>query len=276
MPITPERVSILRSYGLSEYGARAYLALLDLGTTEARDVSRLARVPIGKIYQTLDQLHERGLIEVMPETPKKYAPLPFSAYLERVRAGHEAAILGIDRSRAAIDLQFPIVGQTEIGDRGGFNLLRGRTNVLERIRRLARGAHVSLLACETPGFVRRHAAVLGPGAEPRVRPRLLLPTHEAVLAVEEALGSAVDLRIAARRADGPGGNVAIWIADGQQAVIAHYIPDDGSRTGGKDVGILVDEDAMVKALAATLEGHWEASASERAVRTPAPPLQSFS
>src|SRR5688500_16691868 len=78
----------LRALGLSEYAARAYLALLKLGKTDAKSVSALARVPPSKIYDVLATLEGAGLLEVFPEFPKKYGPLSIQKHIDRLVSGH--------------------------------------------------------------------------------------------------------------------------------------------------------------------------------------------
>src|SRR5512137_119909 len=60
MPINSERLQRLEGFGLTEYQARAYLALLDLGTATASQLPALSRVPRTRIYSTMRQLHAKG------------------------------------------------------------------------------------------------------------------------------------------------------------------------------------------------------------------------
>src|SRR5438552_18152006 len=133
VPITPERLSRLREFGLSEYAARAYLALLDLGVAEARDVSTLSKVPQAKIYHVLEQLHEKGLAVILPEFPKKYAPVPFPEYLDRLHEEHARAADAISRDREVLAEMFRVMGDTEMGNRGFFTVIRGRRNVMSKL-----------------------------------------------------------------------------------------------------------------------------------------------
>src|SRR5438034_11390083 len=83
MPVNPDRIRKLRDFGLTEYQARVYLALLDLGTATASQVPPIARVPRTRIYATMQQLHGKGLVEIIPEAPLKYKPVPFSNFLTK-------------------------------------------------------------------------------------------------------------------------------------------------------------------------------------------------
>ncbi len=84
-----QRLFVLESFGLSGYLARAYVALLDLGPAQARDVAERSAVPQGRIYDVLEKLHGRGLIELLPEQPKRYRALPFEAFIDRELTFHQ-------------------------------------------------------------------------------------------------------------------------------------------------------------------------------------------
>src|SRR2546427_10971884 len=94
-----------------------------LGTRTASLVPPIARVPRTRIYATMQQLHEKGLVEIIPETPLKYKPVPFSNYLmkraleQRQRAETlEASIVQLEKEFAIVGGQAPVeAGRVEAG-----------------------------------------------------------------------------------------------------------------------------------------------------------------
>lgn len=58
--------------GLSEYESRAYSSLVFLGPSKARTISRDSKVPQSKIYEVLDQLMNKQLVEVFDGRPKEF------------------------------------------------------------------------------------------------------------------------------------------------------------------------------------------------------------
>jgi len=58
--------------GLSEYEARVYLALIDLGVAGARKLSMACEVPRTKVYNTLKKLIDLGLVVEVPGKPKSF------------------------------------------------------------------------------------------------------------------------------------------------------------------------------------------------------------
>lgn len=254
MPITAERIARLREFGLSEYAARSYLALLDLGTTEARDVSALSKVPASKIYHILDQLHEKGLVVILPEFPRKYAPVPFADFLQRIHDEHEAAAQTIRSDRDLLTGMFAVLGDVAGGDRGSVTLLRGRRNAVERAIEAIGAATSDILVLLSAGQAANPRALAEPlqaAAARGVRIRMLGGT---------TLGEA-----RARPAHLPSAS-CVLIADGRRALLLHALPDDGHASEGNDTALYVDQEGIVLLLASLLEAEWKAaSPAERIV-----------
>lgn len=75
----------LRDLGLSEYEARAYRALLDDSPSTAKDLSKSSDVPMGRVYDVLKDLEQRGLARSQAASrPKKYVAVEPEAALERL------------------------------------------------------------------------------------------------------------------------------------------------------------------------------------------------
>jgi sugar-specific transcriptional regulator TrmB len=62
----------LEHFGLSTYAARTFVALASLGTGTARDVSQVSDVPRTRVYDAIDELHDRGLVDVLQSSPKQF------------------------------------------------------------------------------------------------------------------------------------------------------------------------------------------------------------
>ncbi len=61
---------------LTEYEARAYLALVMHGGMTVGELSELSGVPRAKCYETVRSLVAKGMIVMVSSRPAKYAPLP--------------------------------------------------------------------------------------------------------------------------------------------------------------------------------------------------------
>ena len=70
-----EKEEILRTLvrcGLSEYESKVYSSLVILGPSKAGDVSKEAKVPQSKIYEILDNLMNKQLVEMFDGRPKEF------------------------------------------------------------------------------------------------------------------------------------------------------------------------------------------------------------
>ena len=75
----------LRDLGLSEYEARAYRALLAASPSTAKELSRASDVPMGRVYDVLKDLEQRGLARSQAASrPKKYVAVEPEAALDRL------------------------------------------------------------------------------------------------------------------------------------------------------------------------------------------------
>lgn len=70
-PVTAA-VEQLEAFGLSAYAARTFVALVGLGTGTAKDVSRVSEVPRTRVYDAIDELQGRGLVDVQQSSPKEF------------------------------------------------------------------------------------------------------------------------------------------------------------------------------------------------------------
>jgi sugar-specific transcriptional regulator TrmB len=71
---TPRSAAVeqLQQLGLSAYAARTFVALVGLGTGTAQEVAEVSEVPRTRVYDAVDQLHERGLVDIQQSSPKEF------------------------------------------------------------------------------------------------------------------------------------------------------------------------------------------------------------
>ncbi len=62
----------LAGCGLNEYESRAYTALVFIGTAKASKISKDSNVPQSKIYDVLDQLMKKQMVEMFDGRPKEF------------------------------------------------------------------------------------------------------------------------------------------------------------------------------------------------------------
>lgn len=62
----------LEQFGLSAYAARTFVALSTLSSGTAKDISDISAVPRTRVYDAVDELQERGLVDVQQSSPKQF------------------------------------------------------------------------------------------------------------------------------------------------------------------------------------------------------------
>src|SRR3972149_4309563 len=124
--ITADRLARLRQFGLTEYQARVYLALLDLGTATATQIPPHSGVPRTRIYGAMAQLHERGLVEILPEDPLRYKPVPFNAFLAKRAADFRDRARHLEEETPTLAREFAVRAELHPQSRGRFEAIRGR------------------------------------------------------------------------------------------------------------------------------------------------------
>jgi sugar-specific transcriptional regulator TrmB len=254
-----ERIETLRSYDVSESAARAYLALLELGTTEAREVARISGTPTSKVYHILDYLQAKGLCRILPESPKRYAPIPFGEFLDARKRHFARAIEAIDRERGVLEARYRLVTGTTLDDRGRFHVLAGRANILDKETALLAGAKREVMMFCTPGRILRMRRLLGEleAAQARgVRLRMLIPYTPAWPEDRRDFSRLGTVRVRDHPEDTRSQSVAYLMTDRENVLVVDYVPDDESLQAGHDAAIHVQQQGTVSAMQDLMEAIW--------------------
>jgi sugar-specific transcriptional regulator TrmB len=83
----------LEKVGLSKYEARAYTTLLFLGPSKAIQISKESQIPQSKIYQILEQLSLKQLVESLEGRPKEFKAVSPEIALLRLIEEREKEII---------------------------------------------------------------------------------------------------------------------------------------------------------------------------------------
>jgi len=61
---------LLRQLNLTQYEIKAYLALLKVDKVTAYQLGNLSRIPSGRIYDVVESLVSKGIVSILPGTPR--------------------------------------------------------------------------------------------------------------------------------------------------------------------------------------------------------------
>jgi sugar-specific transcriptional regulator TrmB len=71
-----EAKDLLKKFGLGEYEALAYSTLLSLGSGKASVIGKDSGIPQSKVYEVLEQLANKQLVEFVGGRPKEFRAIP--------------------------------------------------------------------------------------------------------------------------------------------------------------------------------------------------------
>lgn len=226
------------------------------------DLSKTSRVPRAKLYEVLDSLNRKGLIDVLPETPQRFRANPVSALydtrVEELRA-EEAEL-----KRTIGELMVQLVagsGERRDPEREFVHVLHGRTHFAVLARHLVDAARSSLvlvgdkLVLPRLRFHEELTTALA-RATARVDVRILVP-DQAVDHVEGRRVSLDELEATMRRAAWTGGDALLIVRDAQEWLVVRFQPPDLHPSRGND-HVEVGRDPEIAALWAQLASEaWE-------------------
>lgn len=98
MPGERAAVEALEELGLTEYEAKCFVALTRVAEGTAKEVSKLSDIPRSRVYDTVERLHERGLVDVQQSDPRRYKAVPKEAAFEKLRKDYISSIEAADRA----------------------------------------------------------------------------------------------------------------------------------------------------------------------------------
>jgi sugar-specific transcriptional regulator TrmB len=93
---------LLEQLGLSQYEAASYVALLRLGTGTAREVSNTVDVPRTRIYDAVERLQQRGLVDIQHASPKEFKPVSRETALYQFRCDYDETFTQLSEHLATL------------------------------------------------------------------------------------------------------------------------------------------------------------------------------
>ena len=128
-----ETVSLLQDLGLKEYEARSFLALTQLSTGTAKEISEFSEVPRTRVYDAVRVLESKGLVEVQHSNPQQFRAVSIEEATATLRQQYDTRIDTLQSHLEALDLQ-PEVDDSdrmpEVWTLSGHDGIESRTHTL--------------------------------------------------------------------------------------------------------------------------------------------------
>lgn len=255
-PVNQERIQKLTSFGLTEYQARVYLALLDFGTATAGQIPAASRVPRTRVYATMQELHAKGLVHILPEKPVRYRAVAFSNYLKAIADEHRQKALQLSTDAAALSREFSVRPTETPETRGRFEAIYGRRNVRDKLVEMYQAAELEIIGIGSTHSPSRIVHGLGIDLEEKAAAGVSVKFAFFLNPGNDAEARTLSRYSEVRHIDffTP---VCRHGVDGRQFLMSHPIPDDDSPFRGDDIAIWTDDPAIASAMAQMAQRIWE-------------------
>jgi sugar-specific transcriptional regulator TrmB len=241
-----ERLKKLEDFGLTEYQARVYLALLEFEVATAGQIPSASKVPRTKIYGIMRQLHEKGLVQIVPETPLKYRAVPFDLYLnKRIREMRERSD-ELESNIQDLSQEFALRHKTP-EKQGKFEVLYGRRNVRDRLAKIYEQAESEIMSIGTSNSPARIVNTTlwqledkhKEGLEIKYAFPVSMTNKEKVTKIAKY----ADIKHIDREPP-----MHFVVVDDKECMLIHRVPDDPDPVRGDDIAIWTDDEAIVHAM----------------------------
>ncbi len=93
----------LQELGLTEYQSRCFVALVRVPSATAKDVSRIADVPYTRVYNTVEDLQAKGLVEAQETDPREFRAIPVDDAVRALRGEYESRLETAEKTLTALE-----------------------------------------------------------------------------------------------------------------------------------------------------------------------------
>ncbi len=74
-------INLMKKYNFTEYETKVYIALLEIGKSTGYEISKMSSVPRSKVYNTLESLLKKGLIQKTINNQVLYTAIPVDEFI---------------------------------------------------------------------------------------------------------------------------------------------------------------------------------------------------
>ncbi len=256
----PSPLQKLLDLGLTEYQAKVYLALLKTGSATASQLTSQCDVPRTRIYPTMEQLHGKGLVKVLPETPIRYQPVSIQEFIERRAEEMRNRAEELVALKEVYAKSLPVQGAGAPVPGGSFEVYRGRDSVREKLVHMWNGARSSIdfvgLGHAPPRLMGKLYTIAREKREAGVKIRFLFPIKTPDMGKVTSALSDFEVRFIL---EAPPSEVCT--VDRRELLLIHRIPDDPDPYQGQDAAIWSDDGAFTEGRVKLFEASWKEASS---------------
>lgn len=174
MIIKSEMIRQIKEYfDLNIYETKVWLALLSKGIASAGEVATISGVPRSRTYDVLESLEKRGFAIVKIGKPVKYIAVKPTEVIEKLKSNtmNEAqervkSLSNLKSTQEYVELeQLHNSGMSPIKYADLTGSIKGRSNIISRMRELLENAQKEVLICTSASDFEDKSRVLAPTIE---------------------------------------------------------------------------------------------------------------
>lgn len=124
-------INKIMEFGINKYEALAYLCLLKNQDITAYEISKLSSVPQAKIYETMNRLLDKNLVNVIGDNPTKYIAVELEGFLDSYKKNVEDSVDFLKENLKNLNAKSKISYMWH---------LEGRENIVRKIKSLIESA----------------------------------------------------------------------------------------------------------------------------------------
>lgn len=211
----------LKTLGLSTYAARTFVGLVSLDSGTAQEVSDVVDVPRTRVYDAVEELQDRGLVDIQQSNPKRF----------RVSSVETASRHFEQRYRQRVNVLKEVLNaletRTHTAEQRGVWTVTGRDTVTERATEFIRTADEEVVYMTTEDLLDEVVTEsMWAASERGVRIRLAEMSPSATRRLEEIVPKAETFESLWDWSDTPAGR--LLMVDGRKTLVSVLVsdPDD--------------------------------------------------
>ena len=262
MIIKPELVKRIKEYfNLNIYETKVWLALLSKGIASAGEVAELSGVPRSRTYDVLESLEKRGFAITKIGKPVKYISVKPTEVIEKIKS--KAMLEANEKIKSLSSLketaeyteleQLHNSGMSPIKSSEISGSMRGRANVLSRIRELLENSKKEALICTSALDFEDKGRVISSALEKlnknNVKVKIVLSGDSDKI---KKINAKFNLK--AKTIDS---NARVFISD-KKEVLFMVTPE----TAEEEIAVWLDSPFFTESLASVIEGSMKLSKSQ--------------
>jgi sugar-specific transcriptional regulator TrmB len=145
--IDEERIRRLRKTGLTEYEARAYLALVGLHEATAREILTSGKIPQGRVYDVLRTLASKGYVEIQGGSPVYFRAVDPTDVIRNLGQEYTKNLQELMDTLKDLHVEAPPTYPVWV--------IQNKTSIINRIRALVKSADREIIVyTSSPEFFR--------------------------------------------------------------------------------------------------------------------------